>query len=392
MPRRRLIRWLPLSLLAASCLAQIVVPLARIGTSYRATELELSESQILALSSAFSLLPAFLAVHMGRYNDRHGNGRSSLAGALLMAVSCLMLLPSTGGVWWLLAASVVLGLGQTLQLTALQGEIATFRLRRHREGMVGGLMLWQAIGQVSAPMILSIIALAGGQLSQRLALVASALALVCVGLGLVLWRCAAEPRQISLQPLAIGRIFSVSGLGWVMLAGSLCVAVYDLTLIYMPVIGETRGIPAEIVGLLLTLLACGQMLSRALYRRVQMQAGSRKLMLGGVLGTALLTVLLGLPLHILAVGAVLGLIGVTMGFAITSSVALTMTLAPPGARVTSLGLRLAMNRAGQFVIPLAAGGAAAILGAGAVFFVLGLVLGGVGLHGPRVLSRTEPAS
>lgn len=389
MPRRGLIRSLSLSLLAASCLAQIVVPLARIGTSYRATELKLSESQILVLSSAFSLLPAFLAVYMGRYNDRHGNGRASLAGALLMVISCLMLLPAAEGVWWLLAASVVLGLGQTLQLTALQGEIATFRLRRHREGMVGSLMLWQAIGQVSAPMILSLVALAGGQLSQRLALVASAIALVCAGLSVVLWRCAAEPREVSRQPLAIGRIFSVSGLGWVMLSGSLCVAVYDLTLIYMPVVGEARGIPAEMVGLLLALLACGQILSRALYRRVQMQAGSRKLMLGGVLGTALLTVLLGLPMHILAIGAVLGLIGVTMGFAITSSVALTMTLSPPGARATSLGLRLAMNRAGQFVIPLAAGGAAAILGAGAVFFVLGLVLGGVGLQGPRVLSRTE---
>jgi MFS family permease len=303
-----------------------------------------------------------------------------------------MLLPVAGGVWWLLVASIVLGLGQTLQLTALQGEVATFRLRRHREGMVGGLMLWQAIGQVSAPMILSLTALAGGPLPQRLALVASALALVCTGLGFVLWRYAAEPRGASLRPLAIGQIFSVSGLGWVMLSGSLCVAVYDLALIYLPVIGAARGIPAEMVGVLLTLLACGQMLSRALYPWVQTRAGPRKLMLGGVLGTAVLTLTLSLPIHILAVGTVLGLIGVTMGFAITSSVALTMTLAPPGARATSLGLRLAMNRAGQFVIPLAAGGAAAMLGAGAVFFVLGLVLCGIALQGPRALSRSEPGS
>jgi MFS family permease len=381
------VRGLARPLLVAACLAQVIVPLVRIATSYRATELSLSASQVLILSSAFSLLPAFLAVAIGRYNDRHGNGRASAFGAALIAFGCAMLMIHVPSVWWLILVSVVLGFGQTVQLTGLQGEVAMFRLSRHRDGMVGNLMLWQAVGQVAAPLILSLVALSGGQLSLRLAAVSLTLALVCGGVAMLLWRNAAAPQSASAAEAGMYRILATPGLGWVLLAGSLCVAVHDLTLVYMPVIGAERGIPPAAVGVLLTLFAGGQMLSRGLYRRVVSHVGQRRLMLAGVIGTAAFTAALALPVGSVAIGLLLGLIGLSMGFAITSSVSLTIAMAPPRARATSLGLRLAMNRAGQFLISLAAGGAAATLGPGAVFLVLGSTLGGVGLYGRRLLGR-----
>lgn len=387
MPRRRSARRLALALLGSACLAQIIVPLARIATSYRATELDLSPSQILLLSSAFSALPALLAVRMGRYNDRNGHGVAALVGAGVVAGSCALLLAPVPSVWWLLFVSIVLGLGQTLQLTALQGEVGMFRLRRHRERMVGGLMAWQAVGQVVAPLILSLVGLAGGPPSARLALVATLLALLGAGLGLILRRDAAPPRHAGREPAGLGHILAAPGLAWVILAGSLCVAVHDLTLVYMPVIGASRGLPATEVGVLLACFAIGQMLSRALYGRVVGQTGPRWLMLAGVICLAGFTATLVLPLGSITMAAVLALAGLSMGFAITSSVSLTMSMAPPQARTTSLALRLAMNRTGQFLIPLAAGGAAASLGPGAVFLVLGSLLGGVGLYGARRLGR-----
>lgn len=387
MSRRRPVRDLALALMASACLAQIVVPLARIATSYRATDLHLSPSQILLLSSAFSALPALLAVRMGRYNDRHGHGRAALVGAWVVAVSCALLLAPIPSVWWLLVVSVVLGLGQTLQLTALQGEVGLFRHARNREGMIGGLMVWQAVGQVAAPLLLSLIALIGGRLPAQLALAATLLALVGAGLSLVLWRNAATPRHAGLERAGLGRILAAPGLAWVILAGSLCVAAHDLTLVYMPVVGASRGVPATQVGVLLACFAIGQMLSRALYARATRRIGPRWLMLGGVICLAGFTATLVLPLGPVAMAAVLALAGLSMGFAITASVSLTMSMAPPQARTTSLALRLAMNRTGQFLIPLAAGGAAASLGPGAVFLVLGSLLGGVGLWGARRLGR-----
>lgn len=387
-----LVWWLARPLLAAACLAQITVPLARIAASYRATDLDFSPSQILIMSSAFSVLPAILAVSIGRYNDLHGNGHSAVWGAALVLLACLMLFWPGGGIWWLTGISIVIGLGQTLQLTALQGEIGMLRLPRHRNSMVGSLMFWQAVGQVAAPLLLSLAGLgvgreAYGSLVFRLGILCSGLAILGLAMGVLQLRHATLPSRGEVKPAGVGRILGVPGLAWVMLAGSLCVAVHDLVLVFMPVLGAARGVPAFEVGLLLACFALGQMVARAAYRSVANWLGPRVLMFLGVLGTAAFTAMLALPLEVTLSAVVLMLTGLAMGFAVTSSVSLTMDLAPPGARATSLGLRLAMNRAGQFLIPLVSGGAAAALGPGAVFFVLGAVLGSVGLTGGHLLLR-----
>ena len=367
--------------LAVAFLAQIIVPLARIATSYRATEAGFSAAQVLVLSSAFALLPAFLAVRMGRHNDRHGGGTASLFGAVLLAAGCAALVVPVADMLWLVIVSVLLGLGQTLQLTALQAEIGALRLQSHRDRMVGGLMLWQAVGQVGAPLILSAVALSADGLSRNLALVAAGLAVLGAVTSLLLYRHAAPPKPAE-TPASLRVIGRVPGLPWVIAGGSLCVAVQDLTVIYLPVVGEERGISPAVVGLVLMLFAAAQMLSRAVYATASARIGQSALMWGSVLGVGLATAALALPFGAGAIAAALSVSGFCLGFAITASVALTMRLAPPGSRSTSLGLRLAMNRTGQFSIPLLAG-MIANAQAGAVFLLLGLAVAGTGALGFR---------
>lgn len=368
-------------MLAVAFLAQVIVPLARIATSYRATEGGLSPAQVLVLSSAFALLPACLAITMGRHNDRRGGGTAAIAGAVLMAGGCIAMTLPIANMFWLIIASALLGMGQTLQLTALQAEIGALRLQAHRERMVGGLMLWQAVGQVGAPLMLSIVALAGGELSRNLALVAAGLALAGAVTSLLLYRNAALPRPVE-TPASLRSIIRVPGLPWIIVGGSLCVAVQDLTLVYLPVVGNARDVPPPVIGLVLTLFAAAQMLARAVYARASQRWGQNVLMWGSVLGTGLATAALALPLGAVAIAVALSISGVCLGFAITASVALTMRLAPPDARSTSLGLRLAINRVGQFSIPLISG-LIATAQAGAVFLLLGLAVAGTGVAGLR---------
>ena len=376
-------------MLVVACLTQIIVPLVRISSSYRATELGLSPGQILLIASTFSLLPAFLAVAIGRYNDRHGHGTSAIAGAFCLLASCLLLLVFSGGLIQLILISTLLGLGLTLQLTSMQGEIGMMRLSRHRVGIVGTMMLSQAIGQLAAPLILSLVALAGGPLSIGLALAAGGLALISGVFTLFLWRNAALPIPTGAPPLSLRKIVGVPGLFWVLLSSSLCVAVHDLTLVLMPVVGEARAIPPAQVGVLLAFFAGGQMLARAGYPKTAARFGPRNVMLWAIPLMALFTALVALPLGVFALGTTLLLMGLAMGFAIVSSVTLTMDLAPPGARGASLGLRLAMNRVGQFLIPLTAAGLTGILGAGGAFFLLAAGLGGTGLMGPKAMLRSR---
>lgn len=385
MPRRRLVRGLVFPLLANAGLAQIIVTLARIAISYRAAELSLSPSQVLILSASFSVLPAALAIGMGRYNDGHGNGMAALVGTGLMVAACAAILAPGMSAWHLLLASIALGLGQTFQLTGLQGEVGLLRRTRHRERMVGGLMVWQAIGQVSAPVFLSAMALSQGQISAKLAAVSTLIALISFALSASLWRNATKPQLKGAQPGGLRRLLVSPHLVWVMIAGSLCVAVHDLMLIYLPVIGPTRDIPPSQIGLLLALSAGGQTASRALYGLAVEKVGPRRLMSVGILGTAIPTAMLALPVGVVWIAIFLALSGLAMGLAISSSLLLTMSMAPVEARATGLGLRLAVNRIGQFVIPVASGAAAATLGPDAVFMVVGMLLAAVGAYGVWLL-------
>lgn len=389
MRRRRLVRGLVLPLLANAFLAQIIVTLSRIAISYEAANLSLSPSQILVLSSSFSVLPAVLAVAMGRYNDGHGNGTAAFAGTSLMVLACAILILPPPSAAWLLLASVTLGLGQTFQLTGLQGEVAMMRRDRHRERIVGGLMVWQAAGQVSAPVLLSLLALSQGQISTQLAVVSILMASTSVVLSTALWRNAAQPKVGLKGARGIRGLLALPDLIWVMVAGSLCVAVHDLLLIYLPVIGPERDIAPAEVGILLALSAGSQTASRALFPWAVRRFGAPMLMQAGVMGTALSTAALVLPLGIAGLSILLAISGLSMGLAISSSVLLTMSMAPVEVRGTGLGLRLAVNRAAQFLMPLASGAVAAVLGADVVFVIVGLIVGLAGLVGLRVLPRAR---
>lgn len=251
---RGLVNRLARPLLAVAFIAQIVVPLARIATSYRATEAALSPALILVLSSVFALLPALLAVSIGRYNDRHGSGHAAIYGSLLLTAGCMLLFLPLSGMAWLLLASILLGVGQTLQLTALQAEVAAMRSPAQRERMIGGLMLWQAVGQVGAPLMLSTVAVLGSELTRNLSLVTTVLAAVTTVLSLSLLKHAARPKPA--KALArIGDIVAIRGFAWIVAGGSLCVAVQDLTLVYLPVVGEQRGIPPVTIGIMLAFFA-----------------------------------------------------------------------------------------------------------------------------------------
>lgn len=372
-------------LLVAAFLGSVIVTLVRVSISYRATEISLPPSQILLLSSAFSLLPALFAVGMGRYNDLHGNGRSVVAGGALTLFACVLLAIPAGGLIWLFAVSTLLGFAHTLQLGALQGEVGVFRLPRLRDRMIGSMMLWQAIGQVVAPMVLSAVALFSDKFAMQLAIVATVFAALSLLISILIFRHSPAPMKRLAAPIGTRQILAVPGIWWVIVSSGLCVAVYDLIVVYMPVIGAERGIHPSEVGILLAIFACGQMVSRALYGTARRKVPARWLILYSVIGTASCTIALGAPFGTVILGVLLGAVGLFLGFAITSSVSLTMSMSPPGSRATSLGLRLATNRASQFFMPIVGGGAAAFAGPGSVFFLLGGTLLLLGLTGGRTL-------
>jgi MFS family permease len=381
LPKRQIIAPVVLPLLVGGLLIQAIVPLARIVTTYRAIDLGLGASVIGLLSAVFALLPVFLTTAVGRYNDSGASAKAMTSGALGVFVGCaaLWLLPPSLPAF--LVGTAILGVGQTLSLSSMQMMVSTSSSRAHRDSLLGNYMVAMALGQALGPLFLWM-----PRDSVWLLVIPVIGAAVLVAVASVLLKVAPVRRgRGTLDRIPLGQIAATRGLPWIVVMGSICVTAQDLLLAFMPVLGEQRGIAPAMIGLLLSARAIASMLSRLAFGMAVRHFGRMPLMLGSAIlgGAGLLA--LAAPLPVWTVALALVAAGLGLGVALTSSIALTLVIAPPAARGTALSMRLTANRIAQFSVPLLAGLIVAPLGAGGIFALIGAALRGTAVRRPRGL-------
>lgn len=366
---------LAVPIMASGFVGQIVGLSTRIGIGYEAIEIGLSASAILVLTAAFSFVPIFLTMFVGRFTDRNGSGRVILAGACILFVGAALpaLLPPSIPVF--LLAMTCLGVGQTFQIASLQAEISLTGRVRHRDRMIGWFMVWQSTGQVMAPLLLTAASFLQFPVPHvAMMWVAMAFAVGQVALALQIRRFSKIPVQNDM-PLPLGEIVGTPGLAWLAVSGSLCVATQEMTYVFMPLVATERGIDPALVGIMLGAFSFTQLVARAVYPGAAARWGRERLMAASLLITAAIFAGFALPMPAMIMALFLAAAGLSLGFAVTCSVSLTMQLAPARAKGTALSLRLAVNRTGQFAMPLVSAVATPWLGTGGVFLTCGLVIG-----------------
>ncbi|MEO9778050.1 MAG: MFS transporter [Sedimentitalea sp.] len=374
MKRGRVLK-LAIPILASGFTGQIVGLSSRIAIGYEAIEIGLSATMVLVLTATFSFLPIFLTLQIGRFTDRNGAGPVVMAGAcslFLGAALPLILAPSLG--IFLLAMSL-LGIGQTFQIAALQAEISLIGRGRQRDSMIGGFMVYQSLGQVLAPLLLTA---ASFFLVPKPHVVLLPAAVIIGLLQLVLAvQISRHARQPTTQaaPVPIGEIVSTSGIVWLAVSGSLCVATQEMTYMFLPIVATERSIDPAFVGIMLGAFSIMQLLARAVYARVSGAMGRERLMTRSLLVSAAIFCSFAIPMGANLMAVLLAFAGLSLGFAVTCSVSLTMQLAPVRAKGTTLSLRLAVNRTGQFAMPLVSALATPWFGVGGVFLTCGVVIG-----------------
>ncbi|MFV0493423.1 MAG: MFS transporter [Pseudorhodobacter sp.] len=365
---------LAIPVLASGFFGQIIGLSTRIAISYEAVAMGLQPFAVLALSSVFSFLPIFMAMHVGRFNDRNGSGPGVMIGAIILLLGVALPVFLSGSVAMLVLSMACLGVGQTLQIAALQAEISQIGRARLRDRMIGGFMLYQSLGQVLAPLMLTTAGLFhSGTPHVVLFRIALGTALVQLALAAPIRRIARHPGRRE-QPVPFRTIISTQGLVWLAVSGSLCVATQEIAYVFTPIIGTERNIEPAFVGIMLGTFAITQLIARAAYSHAARILGRERLMAASLAVSAITFTIFALPLPPLAMTGLLAIAGLSLGFAVTCSVSLTMQLAPARARATTLSLRLAVNRIGQFALPLVSGSTTALLGVGGVFLTSGLVI------------------
>lgn len=364
-------------LLSMATLLQAATAVARPMASYRALEIGMDPSSLGLVAASFAVAPVVFALSIGRRIDRWGAFPFLLASALLMIVSSAGLAFVASPIW-LLGLIGVLGLSQLVFVVADQTLVGSRTPASGYDSRFGSLSFVASLGQLIGPASAGLIAADGSPAGTTRALLFGAtLCLVAVPLAVYLWR--RDPGPASAQPgtsIAATPILSIlrmPGMGPAMLASMTVLATMDVITVYLPALGEERGLSVATVGALLAVRAGASMASRLFLGRLVALVGRERLMIASLASAAGAVVALPfVPLPLAFV--VMAVAGLTLGVCQPMTMAWVAARATESARATAMSLRLLGNRVGQVIIPLAAGSVAVVTGTAGVLAAAGLTV------------------
>jgi MFS family permease len=367
--------------LAHATLTQTLILIIRITTSYRAIELGLPVLWLGIIATGFAVVPAVMALQVGRWIDRGNDAKATWIGAALVLVACIGFWLWPRSAMHLLAFTVLLGFGHMFAMAGHQMLAVRAGRVRSRESALGYYMVAASIGQGLGPFVVGWL---GGAAAlpptERLFAIGLGAATVSLVVALLIRPDPATPKKYrSGDVVPIKDLLRLRGFPAVMVSSIVTITAQDLLVIYLPALGAERHIDAYNIGLLLTVRSAASLVSRAFYARLIFSIGRMPLTLVSMLGSAAGFLVLAIPLALPAMYVVLILLGFAMGIASTLTLSGVMYLAPPEACGTALTLRMTGNRVGQIVFPALAGVVAAATGVAGILLALGFGLAASGM-------------
>lgn len=288
-----------------------------------------------------------------------------------------------------------MGLGHLCFVIGAQSLVARQSAPHEQDRNFGHFTIGASLGQLVGP-------IAAGSLIDGSDMVSSSALALVVGAGAAvaftsLWRV--EHRDTSTKSrtahgdrVPVVRILRARGVPAGILVSLSVLSATDILTAYLPVVGEHRGIPPSVIGLLLSLRAAATIACRLVLTPLLRLLGRTALLTVTCLLAALLCAGIAVPVPVWALAVMLAALGFCLGVGQPLSMTTVVQAAPEGARSTALALRLTGNRLGQVAAPAAAGLIAGIAGVAAPFVMLGgllLLSSGVALRSPERAERAE---
>jgi len=350
-------------------------------TTYRALDLGAGTFEVGLVQSAFSVLPALTAVAIGRWIDRHGEGRTytsslwafSLGGVISALADNLPMLA---------LGQAIVGFGTIGSLISGQAMITT-RTRpddwNRRFGTYAAcLSLGQLVGPSAAAFIQGIPAL--GPDSERVVFLVGSISSLAAGLLTMVMPPGPRPSASATTDQAgffssIRRVVSRPGMLAAMFVSISVASTIDVLTAYLPIYGTVSLLSVQMVGLLLSVRAGATMVSRVGMDYLLSRLGWQRVLVACLAISAVMLALIpttAFPPFLIGIMVVLGLaIGLVQPMTVTW-IANRSTRAERG---TALAVRLTGNRTSLLFVPAVMGAVAGSVGVAAVFWILAIALG-----------------
>lgn len=365
------------SLIAVSILAHVTMGGGRVTASLFALKQQGSETLAGIAYSSYSLLPALLSLHMGKWIDKVGPRRVMRTSQIIM-VAGLLLPVLWSNIVMVLAAAAIGGFGFGSYMLAANVAVGMmpFEQEGERVGMIGWLQMGNSVSAVAGPSI-------SGLMIDHFGFSAAyaTLALIVVG-SLVASYCVDVPGGVGGKRdpknrggSVVKMVFSDPKLLRIYLLAMVVSMSYDGFSFMTPVLGHERGFSATTIGLILSCFAAGAFAVRALLPWLSRHLAEWR-MLSLAFGITT-TVFLLLPFA--GNGYLLAALGLTLGLAAgvgqPNILSLIYRAMPEGKAGEGAGLRAMMGNSMGLTGPSIYGAVAGAFGALPVFMTIGCITG-----------------
>jgi predicted MFS family arabinose efflux permease len=361
-----------------ACMAgvRVAAPLQALGRGHSAWAVGV----LLAL---FAAAPVVFAMKAGRLSDRHGY-HVPLRIAVALCVTGGLLAFVSQEYLVLCLAAVLCGTGANTGMIAIQrsaGRLAASATDRIRvfswlglapalANMVGSLLagvLIDLIGFRSAFGVLALLPLAALAVARQ---VPKEVPHAATG--------APRPRHAAWDLLRSAPLRRLMLVNWLLSAS------WDVHSFVLPVMGHARGMSASAIGLVLGLFAFAVAAVRLVLPLVAHRLRERDMLVAAMLFTAAVFAVYPLvhAVSLMALCAVL--LGLSLGSVQPMIMSTLHHITPPERHGEAIALRSMAINASSTVMPLAFGVVGAALGAGALFWIMGLAVAAGTLQARRV--------
>ncbi|MFC9335968.1 MFS transporter [Arthrobacter sp. NPDC057009] len=355
-------------LIAAAVLGQIGLNLSRPLISYKVLALGGESLSVGMTSAAYALVPVAAALWLGRVTDRRHSLKGVVAvGSLLLAAGPFVLAVSPSLVL-VTMASAILGMGHLCFTIAGQSAIARFVPPGNMDSAFGWFTASFAMGQMIGPLLAGLALGPSQGVPAEVRLIDANTALLMAGFISVFavpfaFGTAAKhaptvkpDAAMPTRPDSVAALLRYPTVRTNMVASLALLATTDILVAFLPLLGEDKGVPPVVVGLLLATRAAASIASRLLLPVLLTRWSRRTLVISSLAGAGTTIAILPWLFHVSWMAGLLLAIG---GFFLGLGQPITMTLVtqsvPHASRGAALALRLLGNRLGQVTLPAAAG-------------------------------------
>ncbi len=356
----------------------VVLAGSRVTVTLDALRQGTSTALVGMLLALFALLPALFAVAAGRLSDRIGVRQPMIVGSAILAVGAVLPLVF-GGLPGLFLSAALMGVGFMLFQVPAQnatGELGPATQRAHN---FSTLALGYAISGLLGPLVAGL-SIDHAGFTATFAIFALLPILPAVVL--------ARGRPVLPAPQHVARAASKGGafallthrkLRRVFMVNVLLAMAWDLNTIVIPVYGNSIGLSASQIGVILACFGAATFVVRLAMPRIVRHANEHQVLTVALLIAGTVYMLFPFSHSASTLMVLCFCLGLGLGMSQPMVMSLLHTHAPAGRMGEAAGVRMSLVQAMAVGVPLTFGTLGATVGLTPVFWSVGLLLTGSGL-------------